>query len=162
MRLDVRRIAEVKEGDEVTGNRTRVKVVKNKMAPPFREVEFDIMYGTGISREGDLLDLASENNVVEKSGAWFAFGGERIGQGRENAKEFLKGHPDVYATIEKKVLEHFAITRVGVADVPAASASASASAPVHAEKPVTLASDKNGPSAASGTSRRPQAPRGEA
>jgi recombination protein RecA len=117
------------------------------------------MYGTGISREGDLLDLASENNVVEKSGAWFAFGGERIGQGRENAKEFLKSHPDVYATVEKKVLEHFGIARVGVADVPVAAASA----PVHADKPATLAADKaNGPSVAPASSRRPQPPRGEA
>jgi recombination protein RecA len=157
VRLDIRRIGAIKNGETAVGSRTRVKVVKNKLAPPFREVEFDIMYGTGISREGDLLDLASENNIVEKSGAWFAFGGERIGQGRENAKEFLKTHPDVYNTIEKKVLEHFAITRVGVADVPVAAA---APAPVHAEKPVTLASDKNGPSVASGTSRRP-APRAE-
>jgi len=157
VRLDIRRIGAIKNGETSVGSRTRVKVVKNKLAPPFREVEFDIMYGTGISREGDLLDLAAENNVVEKSGAWFAFGGERIGQGRENAKEFLKSHPDVYSTIEKKVLEHFAITRVGVVDVPVAAAPV---APVHAEKPATLASDKNGPSVAPGTSRRP-APRAE-
>jgi recombination protein RecA len=156
VRMDIRRIGAIKNGETAVGSRTRVKVVKNKLAPPFREVEFDIMYGTGISREGDLLDLASENNVVEKSGAWFAFGGERIGQGRENAKEFLKTHPDVYANIEKKVLEHFAITRNGVAEV----APAPAVAPVHAEKPATMATDKNGPSAAS--SRRPSAPRNEA
>jgi recombination protein RecA len=159
VRLDIRRIGAIKNGETAVGSRTRVKVVKNKLAPPFREVEFDIMYGTGISREGDLLDLGAENNVVEKSGAWFAFGGERIGQGRENAKEFLRAHPDVYNNIEKKVLEHFGITRVGVVD--AAPAVVAAPAPVNADKPTTLASDKNGPSVASGASRRPAA-RGEA
>src|SRR5436190_6366921 len=102
VRLDIRRIGAIKNGETSVGSRTRVKVVKNKLAPPFREVEFDIMYGTGVSREGDLLDLASENNIIEKSGAWFAFGGERIGQGRENAKEFLHSHPEMYGTIEKK------------------------------------------------------------
>jgi recombination protein RecA len=160
VRLDIRRIGAIKNGETAVGSRTRVKVVKNKLAPPFREVEFDIMYGIGISREGDLLDLASENNVVEKSGAWFAFGGERIGQGRENAKEFLKSHPDVYANIEKKVLEHFAIVRrVGEGGATTVAAAAAAPTPVHADKPVTLASDKNGPSVTSG-SRRP-APRAE-
>ncbi|MFI5290970.1 MAG: recombinase RecA, partial [Polyangia bacterium] len=90
VRLDIRRIGAIKQGDKVIGNRTKVKVVKNKLAPPFREIEFDMMYGEGISKEGDMLDLASEMNLVEKSGAWFAWKGERIGQGRENAKEFLK------------------------------------------------------------------------
>jgi recombination protein RecA len=113
VRLDIRRVGAIKQGESAVGSRTRVKVVKNKLAPPFREVEFDIMYGTGLSREGDLLDLAAENNIVEKSGAWFAFGGERIGQGRENAKEFLHSHPDVHAVIERKVLEHFGIVRAG-------------------------------------------------
>jgi recombination protein RecA len=113
VRLDIRRIGAIKQGESAVGNRTRVKVVKNKLAPPFREVEFDIMYGQGISHEGDLLDLASENNIIEKSGAWFAFGGERIGQGRENAKEFLHSHPDVSMSIERKVLEHFGIVRAG-------------------------------------------------
>jgi recombination protein RecA len=113
VRMDIRRVGAIKQGESSVGNRTRVKVVKNKLAPPFREVEFDIMYGSGLSKEGDLLDLASENNIVEKSGAWFAFGGERIGQGRENAKEFLHSHPDVSAAIEKKVLEHFGIVRAG-------------------------------------------------
>ena len=93
VRIDIRRIAAIKDGDDVIGNRTKVKVVKNKVAPPFREAEFDIMYGEGISREGDLLDLAVEKNIVEKSGAWFTYGGERIGQGRENAKAFLQGAP---------------------------------------------------------------------
>ena len=113
VRLDIRRIGAIKQGESAVGNRTRVKVVKNKLAPPFREVEFDIMYGHGMSKEGDLLDLASENNIIEKSGAWFAFGGERIGQGRENAKEFLHSHPDVALAIERKVLEHFGIVRAG-------------------------------------------------
>ena len=93
VRIDIRRIASIKEGDQVIGGRTRVKVVKNKIAPPFREAEFDIMYGEGISREGDLLDLAVEKRIIEKSGAWFAYGGERLGQGRENAKQFLKDNP---------------------------------------------------------------------
>jgi recombination protein RecA len=95
IRLDIRRIGAIKQGEEATGNRTRVKVVKNKMAPPFKEVEFDIMYGEGISKEGDLIDLAVDHNIVEKSGAWFAYGNERIGQGRESAKQFLKDNPDI-------------------------------------------------------------------
>src|SRR4029079_18275272 len=91
--------------------RTRVKVVKNKMAPPFREVEFDILYGEGVSHEGDLVDLGAECGAIEKSGAWFGFGGDRIGQGRENAKQFLREHPDVAKKIEAKVLGHFGIAR---------------------------------------------------
>src|SRR5574338_691384 len=103
VRLDIRRIGAIKEGDKVVGNRTRVKVVKNKVAPPFRETEFDIMYGEGISREGDMLDLAVEKRIVEKSGAWFAFSGERLGQGRENAKQFLKENAGVRQAIEDRV-----------------------------------------------------------
>src|SRR5437016_3259324 len=103
VRLDIRRIGAIKAAEKVLGNRTKVKVVKNKLAPPFREVEFDIMYGEGISKEGDILDLASEMNVLEKSGAWFAWKGERIGQGRENAKEFLKTNVDVANQIERAV-----------------------------------------------------------
>ncbi len=102
VRMDIRRVGAIKDGQEAIGNRTRVKVVKNKMAPPFREVEFDIMYGEGISREGDLLDLAVEHEIVEKSGAWFSFDGERIGQGRENSKAFLKEHPEVAKSIEER------------------------------------------------------------
>ena len=118
-RLDIRRIGAIKNGEEVIGNRTRVKVVKNKVAPPFKEVEFDIMYGSGISHEGDLIDLASENGIVEKSGSWFAFNGERIGQGRENAKEYLKEHPEVSKEIEGKVFEKFGIKPQGtLAAVP--------------------------------------------
>ncbi len=107
VRLDIRRIGTIKDGQEAIGNRTRVKVVKNKLAPPFREVEFDLMYGEGISREGDLLDLAVENEVVEKSGAWFSFDSERIGQGRENSKIFLREHPEISKVIEEKLWERF-------------------------------------------------------
>jgi recombination protein RecA len=111
VRLDIRRIGAIKDGQEVIGNRTKVKVVKNKMAPPFREVEFDIMYGEGISREGDLVDLAVEKEVIQKSGAWFSFDDERIGQGRENAKAFLKEHPDVVRVIEEKVREKIGLLK---------------------------------------------------
>ena len=103
LRLDIRRIGAIKDGDKVVGNRTRVKVVKNKCAPPFRETEFDIMYGEGISREGDLIDLAVNHNVVEKAGAWFSYSGERLGQGRENVKTLLKNTPDLTARIENDV-----------------------------------------------------------
>jgi len=116
-RLDIRRIGAIKNGEQVVGSRTRVKVVKNKVAPPFKEVEFDIMYGTGISREGDLLDMASTENIVEKSGAWYAYAGERIGQGRENAKDYLRDHPDVSAAIERALLE-----KVGVLKPPVVQA----------------------------------------
>ncbi len=105
VRLDVRRIEALKAGGEVVGNRTRVKVVKNKVAPPFREAEFDIMFGQGISKEGDVLDLAVEENIIQKSGAWFAYNDEKIGQGRENAKQFLKEHPEVMDEVEAKVRE---------------------------------------------------------
>jgi recombination protein RecA len=103
VRIDIRRIAAVKEGDVVIGSRTKVKVVKNKVAPPFREAEFDILYGEGISREGDLLDLAVNNNIVEKSGSWFSYKGERIGQGRENARQFLKDNKDVMTKLDTEV-----------------------------------------------------------
>ncbi|HEY5598358.1 MAG TPA: recombinase RecA, partial [Kiloniellales bacterium] len=106
VRLDIRRIGAIKDRDVVVGNQTKVKVVKNKMAPPFRVVEFDIMYGEGISKTGELLDLGAQAGIVEKSGAWFSFDGQRIGQGRENAKTFLKEHPDVAAAIEAKVREN--------------------------------------------------------
>ena len=111
VRLDIRRIGAIKDGQDVTGNRTRVKVVKNKLAPPFKEVEFDIMYGEGISREGDILDLAVEKEIVEKSGAWFSFERERIGQGRENSKIFLKEHPDVAKAVEEKIMEHVGLAK---------------------------------------------------
>src|SRR5665213_2543429 len=111
VRLDTRRIASIKDGDVVVGGRTRVKVVKNKVAPPFREAEFDVMYGEGISKTGDLLDLGVEKRIIEKSGAWFAYGGERLGQGRENAKQFLKDHPEVYAAIDERVRKELGLTR---------------------------------------------------
>ena len=111
VRIDIRRIASIKDGDQVIGGRTRVKVVKNKVAPPFREAEFDVMYGEGISREGDLLDLAVEKRIIEKSGAWFAFGGERLGQGRENAKQFLKENPSVRQAIEDRVRKELGLFR---------------------------------------------------
>jgi recombination protein RecA len=100
VRIDIRRIGAIKDGDKMVGNRTKVKIVKNKVAPPFHECEFDIMYGEGISREGDLLDLAVNNNVVEKSGAWFSYKGERLGQGRENVKTMLKENAEIYGQIE--------------------------------------------------------------
>ena len=103
VRLDIRSIGKLKDGDEIKGNQVRVKVIKNKVAPPFRKAEFDIMFGTGISREGEILDLAAECNVVNKSGAWYSYNGERIGQGRENVKIFLKDHPEICEEIEKKV-----------------------------------------------------------
>ena len=105
LRLDIRRIGAIKDGEDIVGNRTRVKVVKNKMAPPFKEVEFDILFGEGISKAGDLLDLAVSDNIVEKSGAWYSYKDERIGQGRENARLFLKEHQQVMEEIEKKILE---------------------------------------------------------
>jgi recombination protein RecA len=110
VRLDIRRTGAVKQGEEVVGNRTKVKVVKNKVAPPFKEAEFDILYGSGVSKEGELVDIGSEQGIVEKSGAWYSFSGERIGQGRENAKEYLKEHPDVLHEIEVKVREKFGIS----------------------------------------------------
>lgn len=109
IRLDIRRIGAIKSGEQMVGNRTRVKVVKNKVAPPFKEVEFDIIYGEGISREGDLLDLAVNSAIVEKSGSWFTFAGERMGQGRESAKQYLKDNLAIAQTIEKKVLENYGL-----------------------------------------------------
>jgi recombination protein RecA len=111
VRMDIRRIGALKDGDNIVGGRTRVKVVKNKMAPPFKEAEFDILYGTGISRDGEIVDLGSECGVVEKSGAWYSYGGERIGQGREAAKQFLKDHPETGLTIMNKVMEKMGLKR---------------------------------------------------
>jgi recombination protein RecA len=103
VRIDIRRIASIKDGDQVVGGRTRVKVVKNKVAPPFREAEFDVMYGEGISREGDLIDLGVERKIVEKSGTWFSYSGERLGQGRENAKQFLRDNPEIFKAIDERL-----------------------------------------------------------
>jgi recombination protein RecA len=110
VRLDIRKIASLKQGQDIIGTRTRVKVVKNKVAPPFKEAEFDILYGEGISRIGDLLDLGADNGVIEKSGAWYSYNGERIGQGRENARQFLKEHPELVQSIEQQLLAHFGVT----------------------------------------------------
>ena len=103
--MDIRRIGAIKNGDEVVGNMTRVKVVKNKVAPPFREAEFEIMYGQGISREGEIIELASANEIIEKSGAWYSYKGERIGQGKDNARDFLKGRPELAKEIEVQIRE---------------------------------------------------------
>jgi recombination protein RecA len=121
VRVDIRRIASIKDGDQVVGGRTRVKIVKNKLAPPFREAEFDVMYGEGISKEGDLLDLAVDKRIVEKSGTWFAYNGERLGQGRENAKQFLKDNRDTFRSIEEKVRKE-----LGLNGAPAAAEAAEA------------------------------------
>jgi recombination protein RecA len=118
VRIDIRRIAAIKDGDVVTGNRTKVKVVKNKVAAPFREAEFDIIYGEGISREGDLLDLGATHNVIEKSGSWYSYKGERIGQGRENARTFLKENPDIRARIDSELRKALGFGRVTEAEVP--------------------------------------------
>ena len=110
VRLDIRRIGSIKKGEEVIGSETKVKVVKNKVAPPFRQAEFDILYGEGISREGEVLDLGAEHNVVEKSGAWYSYGGDRIGQGKDNAREFLREHPEMALEIENKVREKLGVS----------------------------------------------------
>jgi recombination protein RecA len=118
VRLDVRRIASIKQGQDVIGSRTKVRVVKNKVSPPFKEVEFDLIHGEGISKEGDVLDLAVEKNMVDKSGTWYTFQGQRIGQGRENAKQFLKENPKILETMEKEILEKFRASRAGAPAVP--------------------------------------------
>jgi recombination protein RecA len=124
VRVDIRRIAAIKEGEQVIGSRTRVKIVKNKVAAPFREAEFDILYGEGISREGDLLDLAVNHGLLEKSGAWFSYKGERIGQGRENARQFLKDNPDTYAKLDAEVRKE-----LGLAPAVTATAATAQAAP---------------------------------
>ncbi len=109
VRLDIRKGEQIKGADQVLGNKTKIKIVKNKVAPPFKTIEVDIMYGQGISYEGELLDIGSEINVVEKAGAWYSYNGEKIGQGKENAKIFLKEHPEVSSKIEKQIREHYKI-----------------------------------------------------
>ena len=145
VRVDIRRIAAIKEGDVMIGSRTKVKVVKNKVAAPFREAEFDILYGEGISREGDLLDLAVNNNLLEKSGAWYSYKGERIGQGRENARQFLKDNAETFAKLEAEVRKHLGLT-------PAAGATCSCGA--------TSANCRRGCSSGNGRSRHHHAQRG--
>ncbi|MDE6957524.1 MAG: recombinase RecA [Lachnospiraceae bacterium] len=118
IRMDVRKIETLKQGGEMVGNRTRVKVVKNKIAPPFKEAEFDIMFGKGISKEGDILDLGASVNIISKSGSWYAYNGDKIGQGRENAKTYLNTHPEVMEEIEKKVREHYQLGDAAEKDTP--------------------------------------------
>ena len=125
VRVDIRRIAAIKEGDVMIGSRTKVKVVKNKVAAPFREAEFDILYGEGISREGDLLDLAVNNNLLEKSGAWYSYKGERIGQGRENARQFLKDNAETFAKLEAEVRKHLGLTPAAAQPTAAAASTGS-------------------------------------
>jgi recombination protein RecA len=127
-RIDIRRIAAVKEGDVVVGSRTKVKIVKNKVAAPFREAEFDILYGEGISREGDVLDLAVTHNIVEKSGAWYSYAGERIGQGRENVRGYLKEHRDTFTSIDNELRKKLGLINVPQAEVPAAPVNGAAAA----------------------------------
>ena len=134
VRLDIRRIAAIKDGDAVVGNRTKVKVVKNKVASPFREAEFDIIYGEGVSREGDLLDLGVANNVVEKSGSWFSYKGDRIGQGRENARQFLKDNQDIRHNIDTELRKSLGLIK----ESPAAAGGESAP-PAPAAKPAPAA-----------------------
>jgi recombination protein RecA len=119
VRIDIRRIAAIKDGDAVTGNRTKVKVVKNKVAPPFREAEFDIIYGEGVSREGDLLDLGVTHNIIEKSGSWFSYKGERVGQGRENVRQFLKDNPDIRVKIDVELRKSLGLNKNGEGDAAA-------------------------------------------
>ncbi|MGD0237229.1 MAG: recombinase RecA [Syntrophorhabdales bacterium] len=111
IRLDIRRISAIKDGQDVVGSRTRVKVVKNKLAPPFKEAEFDLIFGEGISREGDIIDIGSDLGVIEKSGTWYSYNDARIGQGKENAKEYLKQHPEVAAEVEQKILIHYGLKK---------------------------------------------------
>lgn len=131
VRIDIRRIAAIKDGETVTGSRTKIKVVKNKVAPPFREAEFDIMYGEGISKEGDLIDLGVAHNLVEKSGSWYSYKGERIGQGRDNAKQFLKDNPDIFQRIDRELRSALSLPLSGVAvgNVPVEDAEPAAPAP---------------------------------
>jgi recombination protein RecA len=145
IRVDIRRIAAIKDGETVTGNRTKVKVVKNKLASPFREAEFDIIYGEGISKEGDLIDLGVANNVIEKSGSWFSYKGERIGQGRENARQFLKDHPDMWIAVDTELRQLLglipkeAVVNGQASTAPGANGPASAHGPAQAPPQRTAA-----------------------
>jgi recombination protein RecA len=144
VRLDIRRTGSIKSGDEVIGNETKVKVVKNKIAPPFKEAHFDILYGEGTSREGEILDLGSDAKIVEKSGAWYSYNGERIGQGKDNARTYLKERPELAREIENKVRASLGVPELGAiksdggekADKAAAKANKAAAAAAKAEEPV--------------------------
>jgi recombination protein RecA len=145
VRIDIRRIAAIKEGDVVTGSRTRVKIVKNKVAAPFREAEFDILYGEGISREGDLLDLAVNNNILEKSGSWFSYKNERIGQGRENARQFMKDNKDTFAKLELEVRK--ALGLIPATPTPAAATPTNGAAPTSKVATMPTGTDAKVPAA---------------
>jgi recombination protein RecA len=121
VRLDIRRIGSLKKGEEIIGSETRVKVVKNKVAPPFKEAEFDILYGTGISREGEIVDMGVTARIVDKAGSWYAYNGEKIGQGKDNAREFLRENPDVAFEIENKVREAMGVPLLAAKNGPAAA-----------------------------------------
>jgi recombination protein RecA len=145
VRLDVRRIGAIKNGEDVVGNRTAVKVVKNKMAPPFAKVEFDLMYGEGISAEGDIVDLATKYELIEKSGAWYSYNGERMGQGRDQAKNFLKENKAIMAELRRKILE---LNKIGVISAAGlADADADAAGKDGGAKDALAASGKDAPSA---------------
>ena len=144
VRIDIRRIASIKDGDQIVGNRTRVKIVKNKVAPPFRQAEFDILYGHGISKEGDLLDLAVAQNIIEKSGAWYSYGNERIGQGRENARRFLKENAKAASSIEAKVRKELGLTSNGDSQ-PAAEKPDKAEKNEEAAAPKATKATRSGP-----------------
>jgi recombination protein RecA len=133
VRLDIRKVSAIKEGEEVTGGRVKVKVVKNKIAPPFRAAEFDIMFNEGISKLGEIIDIGVEKNIIEKSGAWFSYSGTRIGQGRENVKQFLHDHADMSREIETKVRQAAGLPGAGTPDAPAAAAPAKEAAPKEKE-----------------------------
>ncbi|MEY4950026.1 MAG: hypothetical protein RL698_2237 [Pseudomonadota bacterium] len=152
VRMDIRRIGAIKQGDEVVGSRTKVKIVKNKVAPPFREAEFDILYGKGISRDGEIVDLGADAGIIEKSGSWYSYGGERIGQGRENAKEFLAEHREVSEKIENALRVKFGVPERGVAK-PAATAVAAAAAVAAA--PAGEVAESASPVGAASSSGRP-------
>jgi recombination protein RecA len=141
VRLDIRKIAAIKEGEEVTGGRVRVKVVKNKIAPPFRSAEFDIMFNEGVSKSGEIIDMGVEKNIVEKSGAWFSYNGTRIGQGRENVKLFLHDHPEMASEIEVKVRQAAGLTGSPVA-APESGAAKEKEIPSAAEKPAKASKGK--------------------
>jgi recombination protein RecA len=136
VRLDIRKISAIKEGEEVTGGRVRVKVVKNKIAPPFRSAEFDIMFNEGVSKLGEIIDIGAEKNIIEKSGAWFSYGGTRIGQGRENVKQFLRDHPETAAEIEAKI--RATLVAVGAAAAPAPASLPEKEASPEKERPAKV------------------------
>jgi recombination protein RecA len=155
VRIDIRRISSIKEGEETIGNRTKAKVVKNKMAAPFRQAEFDILYGEGISREGDLVDLGLQYKMIDKSGTWFSYGDVRLGQGRENVKQFLKANTDLAAEIEQKLRKTLGLVRPTTEEVAAAAAAAAASTATGPGAAATAAAA----GAPAGDSRRSAPPR---